>query len=254
MPNHTGGFLMFRTCMAFQSLRLEYSCTKKKRQEAQSLSLRKQIGRSSTIRPRFLTCLLAVVAIATLCGCRSVLLLALKPSDRIRHESFAKTHQWFTGDQDSVKHQTYVVFSGNWQTNAPYLDEKTGKYMLPPMAEKGLPVRGLAIGLESDGYLLTAAHVLGPTNFVCGDFEGKFDVKPARVVYRKDSPDHADVALLKVAAKLNRCATYGDAPQVGDRSFAVVLYPGRGPRTWFLISRRALSATSGTIPREARSS
>src|SRR5213593_4099016 len=78
LPNHTGGFLMFRTCMAFQSLRLEYSCTKKKRQEAQSLSLRKQIGRSSTIRPRFLTCLLAVVAIATLCGCRSVLLLALK--------------------------------------------------------------------------------------------------------------------------------------------------------------------------------
>jgi S1-C subfamily serine protease len=165
---------------------------------------------------------LAVTALVALCGCN----LVLKPSERARHASFAHWRNLFTADLDATSHQTFIVVSGEWQSEMPSLNAKTGKIVLPPTTGKKTINRGLAVAIESDGYLLTAGHVLGRTNFVCGEFDGRFDVRPARVVFQKDSKFHADFALIKVSSTLNHCATYAAEPKVGDRSFAVVCYRG----------------------------
>ena len=177
---------------------------------------------------RFIAGPLAVAALATMCGCSS-LELVFKPSDRARHASFAHSQALFAADPDAAMHQTFIVLSGDWETETPYLDAKSEIVIFPPTKNKQPISRALAIGLESDGYLLTAGHAVGATNFVWGEFDGRVDVRPARVVYRRDSKIHADVALIKVASTLDHCATYGDAPKVGDGSFAVVAYRERKP-------------------------
>jgi hypothetical protein len=47
LPKGALRFLMGLKAMTFQTLRLEYACTKKEMEEAQSLNLRKQVGRGS---------------------------------------------------------------------------------------------------------------------------------------------------------------------------------------------------------------
>ena len=177
------------------------------------------------MRARFITRFLGVAALGTMCGCSS-LELVFKPSDGAKHASFTRARALFTADLDAISHQTYIVVSGDWESETPYIDATTGKIVLPPIKNKKSWSQGLAVGLESDGYLLTAGHVVGARNFVWGTFDGRVDVRPAKVVFQRHSKTHADLALIKVAAKLDHYASFGDEPKVGDRSFAVVSYRG----------------------------
>ena len=102
------------------------------------------------------------------------------------------------------------------------LESKTGEFV-ETFKSKTIN-RGLATGLDTDGYLMTAGHVLRAKTFVLGWFDGRIDLRPARVVFRSDFKRPADVAVLKVEGKLDHSAIFSDKPQVGEQVFAVACY------------------------------
>src|SRR5436190_1435169 len=63
------------------------------------------------IMGRSITGLLAVVAAASMCGCRS----PQNPSDEVRHASYIRCQSLFTGNNEAAKRWTYIVFSGGAQ-------------------------------------------------------------------------------------------------------------------------------------------
>jgi S1-C subfamily serine protease len=168
---------------------------------------------------KFKIYLFAAVAATALCGCESL----HRPSDGARQSSYDRYHQLFTGDPTNTARQTYYVISGGPAFKLRYFDLRRGKLVLaePNIMDFG---EGLAIGVESDGYLLTAGHVLGSNNVVLGWFNGKLDAKPTRIVFKSSSPPPKDIALLKVDAPLEYCAAFADEPLVGERVFAVICY------------------------------
>jgi S1-C subfamily serine protease len=161
--------------------------------------------------------LVAVWSAALLCGCRS----PLTPSDELRHESFVRYQDLFAGNAETAKRGTYIIFSGGPQFSTT-VDSRTGSINWFA-GGKGFS-SGLAVALEPDGYLLTAGHTLDTNNFVFGLFDGKMDVRPARIVLRQGAGTHADLALIKVEGKLDHCAVPGQKPSIGDPVFAVVCY------------------------------
>src|SRR5216683_600818 len=166
---------------------------------------------------RSITGLLAVFAAATMCACRS----PQNPSDEVRHASYIRCQNLFTGNNEAAKRRTYIVFSGGPQFRAT-MDAQTGAVNW--FAGKKAFSTGLAIGFAPDGYLVTAAHALNTNIFVLGWFDGKMDLKPARVVFKRNSNTHADLALIKTEGKLDHCSILGERPRSGDRVFAVVCY------------------------------
>jgi S1-C subfamily serine protease len=161
--------------------------------------------------------LIAMLACSMTCGCE----LLHKPSDELRHNSYIRSQKLFTGSQDLAKSQTYIILSGASQfTAAMDLEKKKVDWF---GGERGFS-SGLAVGWEPDGYLITAAHTLHATNFVLGRFDGKMDVRPARVIFKRDAKTHADFALIKVEARLEHCGVSDEKPKAGDQVFAVVGY------------------------------
>jgi len=152
-----------------------------------------------------------------LCACRS----PSNPSDDIRHESYIQSRHLFSANTEAAKRLTYIIFSAGPQFRAT-LDPHTGEIQW--FADgKGFS-SGLAVAFETDGYLITAAHNLDATNFVFGLFNGKMDVKPARVVFKRVLGTHADFALIKTDARLDCCAVPSAEPNIDDPVFAVVCY------------------------------
>jgi S1-C subfamily serine protease len=98
---------------------------------------------------------------------------------------------------------------------------------------------GLAIGFAPDGYLVTAAHALNTNIFVLGSFDGNMQLKPARVVFKRNSNTHADLAVIKTEGKLDHCTVLGERPRSGDRVFAVVCYRNN--------TRLAIDFAGGTV-------
>jgi S1-C subfamily serine protease len=166
---------------------------------------------------RSITGLLAAFAAATMCGCRS----PQNPSDEVRHASYIRCQILFTWNNEAAKRWTYILFSGGPQFTAT-MDAQTGAVNW--VAGKKAFSTGLAIGFEPDGYLVTAAHALNTNIFVLGWFDGKMDLKPARVVFKRNSNTHADLALIKTDGELDHCSILGERPRSGDRAFAVVCY------------------------------
>lgn len=164
----------------------------------------------------FLTSCLVI----SLCGCASL----VKPSDDTRHTSYDKIQNLMAADREAVRRQTYVVFSGDSHFTMTMTDPKTGHIKWSSTGGKYTFTRGLAIGIDNDGYLLTAGHVARSNTFVMGWFNGRIDLQPARLVFRNDFKFPADVALLKVEGKMDHCAIFGNKPKVGDRVFAVADY------------------------------
>lgn len=155
-----------------------------------------------------------------LCGCVSL----IKPSDHRRHASFDKIQKLISADREAALSQTYVVLSGDSRFTMTMTNPKTGRYNWSWTGGKHTLTRGLATSIDADGYLLTAGHVVQSNNFVIGLFDGRIDLRPARLVFRNNFKYPADVALLKVVGKVDNCATFGDKPKVGDRVFAVADY------------------------------
>lgn len=159
----------------------------------------------------------AMTAWLAACGCS----LLPKPSDALRQESYARHRMLFTGSPDLAKQHTYVVFSGPPHFRAT--TRSTDGAVQWSGGEKGF-ASGMAVGCEPDGYLLTATHALGMTNYVWGRFDGRTGVRPARVIFKRNTRTHADFALIKVDARLEPCAALGAKPREGEPVFAVVAY------------------------------
>jgi len=156
--------------------------------------------------------------VAALSGCSS----PGRPSDQTRHASYERIQSLFTTNQQDVLRQTYVVFSGDEDFQMSTLESKTGEFA--ETSKSKTINRGLAIGIETDGYLMTAGHVLRAKTFVLGWFDGRIDSRPARVVFRSNFKRPADVVVLKVEGKLNHSAIFSDKPQVGEQVLAVACY------------------------------
>jgi hypothetical protein len=187
-------------------------------------------GKHMTFHKTPIIYFLALVVIAVLCGCSSL----SRPSDQTRHESCAKIQNLFTADYETSSRQTYVVFSGDSELKMSLSEPKTADTgvaftIANSKSTNHITItRGLAVGLDADGYLMTAGHVVQTNNYVLGWFDGKICLRPARVVFRNKFKKHADLALLKVAGKLDHCAIFGELPKVGDRVFAVACYHKEG--------------------------
>jgi S1-C subfamily serine protease len=161
--------------------------------------------------------------IVCLCGCSSL----TKPSDATRHASYARVQSQFTGDTEKAVRATYLVLSGGPKSEIASLTSRAGSGSGSiSFTNFSSAERGLGIALESDGYLLTAGHVVGKTNFVMGWFDGRIDFRPARVVFDNGLKFPNDVALLKVEGKLDDCVAFGQTPKVGDTVVEVVCYHG----------------------------
>jgi len=174
---------------------------------------------------RLITGLLAVLSATMMCGCRS----PQDPSDAVRHASYIHCRSLFTGNNEAAKRQTYIVFSGGPQFRAT-MDRQTGTVNWFA-GKKGFST-GLAIGFEADGYLVTVAHALNTNIFVIGWFDGKMDMKPARVVFKGNSNTHADLALIKTEGNLDTCCILGEGPRSGDQVFAIVCYRNSNNTDW----------------------
>jgi hypothetical protein len=169
------------------------------------------------------TVFLMALVVAPLCGCNSL----TRPSDQVRHVSYARIQGLFAANQEAASRQTYIVFSGDSELELSTLKAKSklGSVGAAFSCTKSESInRGLAVGLDSDGYLLTAGHVVEEKSFVLGWFDGRIDLRPARLVFRSNFKIPADVALLKLEGKLDHCAIFGEKPKVGERVAAVVCY------------------------------
>jgi S1-C subfamily serine protease len=165
---------------------------------------------------------LVASAVAFLPGCQS----APEPSVRERRESFRMQQRAFKGDSVHSILQTYLVIAGGPNLAQPSLDAKTGSLYLPP-APEGTYTQGLSVGIDPDGYLLTAGHVLRERNFVVGWIDGRLEIRLARVLMRSGSRDTGgDLAVISVGGKLDYFAHVGSAPARDDRVFAVVCNRG----------------------------
>lgn len=147
-------------------------------------------------------------------GCRIA-----QPTATARRASYDRA--LFAGDERVALRQTCFLIAGDEGLEPPKYDPAAGTIQV---ASRGGPAalhQGLAVAVAADGYLLTAGHVLGARNYVLASFADGADVRPARVVYRRDSAIHGDVALLKVEGRFPEPVAMGEA-RIGDRVFAVV--------------------------------
>lgn len=189
-------------------------------------------------------CALTLVILAlSSTGCH----IFAKPSDRSRVDSFTRLSPGFTGDRNEALRQTYFLISGGPECE---LVDEPG----PPDGHrstlKGKPGdssdHGLAIGLEPDGYLLTVAHAVNTRVYVFGWFDGRVQVKPARLVYTNDSHTlGADLAIIKVAARVDHCATLSPTTRPGDQVFAAVSYGHEGRQA--LQARYTIGFAGGSV-------
>ena len=89
------------------------------------------------ISSRFIAGPLAAAALATMCGCSS-LELVFKPSDQARHASFAHSQALFGANPYVAMHQTFIVLSGDWETETPYLDVKYREHLADGLRRAGV--------------------------------------------------------------------------------------------------------------------
>ena len=174
---------------------------------------------------RFVTVVLAVATALMFCGCKSL----VQPSNATRHESYARYEKQFVDNKTNALLETYFVLSGGSGFDvAEFNPDGAGGAKLVVTGTHAIWFnKGLAVALTKDGYLLTAAHVLRSKTFVVGNFNGRPGMRAARIVFRSDSHSPADVALIKVEAHLDHCATLGHKLEVGERVFAVASYHGQ---------------------------
>jgi S1-C subfamily serine protease len=192
-----------------------------------------------------------VVASLLLCivlvGCSAV----HKPSDQVRRASFSCRSAGFTGNLSNTLHQACFLLSGerDLQITVGQSSGASGRFELTG-AERSVVNEGFAVGLEPDGYLLTATHLLGPHIRVLGWFDGEFQAKSARLVWTNQSKTlGADLAVIKVAGRVDHCALLGDTPGVGEPGFAAVGYrsqQGKGSSARWMIGFAAGSVLEVT--------
>lgn len=162
-----------------------------------------------------------LLASTLVCGCHSM----FKPSDRERRDAYAFYQDQFAGDSTRATRSTYILFSLDDESTVPQIDNDHAQVHFSFDRPVALG-QGLAVGIEPDGYLLTAGHVVGTNIYVMGWFDGRIDLKPARCIYRRNE-EHADAAVLKVDASLDYPVDFSGPPQTNDTVFAVVGHRNR---------------------------
>lgn len=162
-------------------------------------------------------------AAALLSGCLS----PHEPSARERRQSFRDERRSWTGDSARAVLETFLVIAASGASTPPSVDAATGALSVPP-APEGTYTQGLSVGVDADGYLLTAGHLLRARSWVVGWMDGRLQVKPARIVHRSGPSGGADIALIHVDGRLDYCGRLGPAPSRGDPVFAVVCIRSAG--------------------------
>jgi S1-C subfamily serine protease len=168
------------------------------------------------MRPRPLA--IALLAASLAGGCLS----PVEPTLQDRRSSFRAQKAAFKADGVNAILQTCLVLAAGPGAAEPGLDPRNGGLSIPA-APEGTYTQGLCVGVDTSGYLLTAAHVLRERNWVVGWMGGTLRILPARVVLSSGPPfGGADIALIRVEAALDYVAGFGGAPAVGQPVFAVV--------------------------------
>jgi S1-C subfamily serine protease len=180
--------------------------------------MRRPFGSEGGSRRQLVLFALSSAASLFLAGCVS----PPEPSTQERLASFRVQERAFTGESIHAILQTYLVIAAAPHAPEPTLDPRSGSISIPPSPE-GTYTQGLCVGVDRDGYLLTAAHVLREANFVVGWIDGRLQIRPARVLV-KNGPRNggADLAIIKIGGHLDYCARFGSAPARKERVFAVV--------------------------------
>lgn len=150
-------------------------------------------------------------------GCQS----ALHPSVAQRQRSLDEHQSDLKIDRGALFRSVYLVYSGDLDPEPTFQNEgDTFKLNL-----KRESAGGFAVAIDSEGYLLTASHVVGTFTYVIGFMGGRLQLARAAVVRREGSLDVGrEYAVLHVEALLDRPLTITGASD-GDVLFAI----GRGP-------------------------
>jgi S1-C subfamily serine protease len=140
---------------------------------------------------------------STLTGCQSL----IRPSLDERHESSRKFADELPRDCEQLRRSVYVVLAFEEDPHIHMKDSSDhANIHWDPVAEMG--AGGLAVALTSDGYLLTAAHVLKKFAYVSGYMDGRLDLAPARVVRSEFLGDPGEeYAVVKVERPLDNPLT-----------------------------------------------
>lgn len=126
-------------------------------------------------------------------------------TEKERKDSFRPFEELRVGNhslRESLLRPTGVVFNAvDFDPSHSAIDHETGHHHISFGAGTSL---GTATAIDRRGYFLTAAHVLGKANPAIAFFvSGKVVLKPARIVWRRDSfRSGFDLALLHVDADL----------------------------------------------------
>ena len=160
----------------------------------------------------FLSSITAAIIIA--CGGCVVL---MRPSTATRHASYAPNRSKKPAETEIDLGQVYVIFSGDSKFSMTMSDNGSVTF-------NERCCRGLAVGIDEDGYLLTAGHVVDKVKFVLGSFHGKVSLFPARLVFKNDFKFPADVAILKVNERLDQFAHFGQKPKIGEQLVEAACY------------------------------
>ena len=125
----------------------------------------------------------------------------VRPSREARIAAAEAGAAHFAGRLDGLRRSVFIVLSGDGD-EPPVLVARGGRVEVD--AGAGPRTSALACGVAGDGYLLTAAHVLGRHNWVLGWMGGALGIRPARVVERRDyGAPGAEFAVLRVGAPLD---------------------------------------------------
>jgi hypothetical protein len=141
--------------------------------------------------------ILAACALLAVTGCLSM----AKPSRGVREEAFARAAKDLAAHRSELQKVTFLVYASDSPTAFDFASH--GDKIDMHFESREL-FSGLATGISSDGYLLTAAHVVKAHCYVAGWMGGQQIVAPARVVYQESGGEFGeDLAILHVDEPLD---------------------------------------------------
>lgn len=163
---------------------------------------------------RFLVPVLIVCSVSALTGCLSM----AKPSRGVREEAFARAAKDLAAHRSELQKVTFLVYASD--SPAAFDFANHGDKIDMHFESREL-FSGLATGISSDGYLLTAAHVVKAHCYVAGWMGGQQIVAPARVVYQESGDEFGeDLAILHVDEPLDSAIRLGKLDPAENEVYA----------------------------------
>jgi hypothetical protein len=147
----------------------------------------------------------------------------VQPSREARAGAAALGASHFGDRLPSLTRGVLLTFASDHELR-PEFTSAGGHFSISP--HSGDWSSGLASAISSDGYLLTAAHVVKRFNWIVGWMDGKLEMKAATVVAKRAyGPIGAEFAVLRVAASIGTPLTILRRPGVSGEIY--ILAPDR---------------------------